>query len=123
MGIANNWTLRIKRKDNKELTPEQVEKILGLDIYEEDNPGKLPLINRKYPEYELTFYTDRYGAADVIDEELIKLSAEEPLLSIQIDCACTEYGGDDFIRTNYSIGKSEYMEGYIAFPGPNEIFY
>jgi len=123
MGIANNWTLRVKRKDNKELTSEQIEKILNLDIYEEDNPSELPIINYKYPEYELPFYTDCYGAADYIEEELLKLSKEEPILSIQLECVCTEYGGDDFIRTNYSNGKSEDMIGYIEYPAPEEVFY
>ena len=123
MGIANNWTLRVKRKDNKKLTPEQIEKIINLDIYEDDNPGELPMINHKYPEYEVPFYTDCHAAADIIEEELLKLSKEEPILSIQIDCVCTEYGGDDFFRTNYSNGVSEDLEGYIEFPQPQEVFY
>ena len=123
MGVANNWTLRVKRKDNKKLTQEQIDAILSFDFYEEDKPNSLNILSDRYPEYEAVFYTDSYNAWIDIDKRLCIFTEEEPMISVQLDCVCTEYGGDDFTRTNFSNGKSESMDGYITFPDPEEVFY
>lgn len=123
MGIANNWTMRIKRKDNQPLTQEQIDTILEFDIYEDSDVDELFIVNYKYPEYEISFYTDSYSAVESVEAALLEFTKGEPMISIQTDCFCTEYDGDDFVRTNYSNGKSENMIGYITFPDPEEIFY
>ena len=123
MGIANSWVLRVKRKDNKELTPEQAEAILNFDFYEDDKPDELFDLRNNYPEDQICFYTDSYEAEDKVETTLKKFTAENPIISIQVDKCCTEYGDAQYSRCNYSNGASEQMWGFVNFEEPQEVFY
>ena len=123
MGVANSWIMRIKRKDNKELTREQYLEILNFDFYEEDKPDTLIDLRNNYPEYQVCFYTDRWSAEDDIVSALLRFTEENPIISVQVDNCCTEYGEGDYTRTNYSNGECETMQGFVEYEEPDNVFY
>ena len=121
MSCPIDWKLRIKRKDGKPISSDEIETIFNNEFWNafvaEDC---FNVLDAEDKEVEAAFTTNSYYAADDIQAELLDITSDRPEYLFQTE---RDYGTGEYYQNNYRDGMTEVMEGYIAYENPKAVEY
>ena len=121
MSCPIDWTMRIKRKDGKPISCDEIEMLFNREKWEDlvCEDGFTDLDGRGR-EWEASFSTRSLLADEDIRLGLCKHSADYPEYLFQTE---RSYSDGEYYRTNFCDGDYEVMKGYIAYDPPRRVSY
>ena len=115
MSCPIDWSLRMKRKDGKPLTHDEIEAIFNCEewreYFSEDN---VTMIGADDTEMQADFFTESYSARDIIHEFLLEDSKAHPEYVFETE---RNYEGVEYYLDTFYDGAMNTVEGQIVYPG------
>lgn len=121
MSCPINWSLRIKRKDGKPISSDEIEAIFNNESWNNFlNEDDFTIPGAGGKEWEAAFFTESLMAdADIMN--LLKVtSSAKPEYLFQTE---RDYGNGECYQNNYRDGITETMRGYIVYGDPISVEY
>ena len=110
-----DWSLRVKRKDGKPLTHDEIEAIFNceewLEYFNEDN---VMMIGADDTEMEAQFFTESYSARDIIHEFLLEDSKAHPEYVFETE---RNYEGVEYYMDTFNDGIIATVQGQVVYHG------